>query len=677
MTETNRKRPNLVFIAPFSPWPSLSGGALRTALFAEAAAKVGHVRMISLYSHHSLQGPDHIEEIVVRPDSASRLWSLCDVMNPLAPRLPPALTWRANRLVEEFDPDIIFFEQTITTGLFEHLESKTAMRVLNSHNFDTDLLRDILAQSDGGTLKTVSQMRLDQALVQETAVSRNCDAVICCSKLDAQKFKELAGVRCSTVPNPVPDERAFDLEISHERYVDADIIYVGSMDYAPNLYAARILISNLPPILPDDIRLILAGRKASNLAVHASGISNIHIVSDPADLTPLLGTAGFSLMPIRQGGGTRLKVLEAMAAGLVLIATEKAVEGLELVAGQHYVRAESDDELRQAYLEWSKSPDQCRKLALRARQFVQEHFSQTSFERSVHNAIAEVLLLQESRTSRHPISEPDNRHTLPPSRSPNGPDTRLDLGTTAITGQHQKSRKIEVEPFLVGTFHKTGTTLFGGILNCLSKRHGLSIWNCKLTPEQPKAWDVAFNWHTTFAQDDIDPRQYPTVVVVRDPRDVIISSAHYHMKSSEDWLHIPREEFEGSTYQEEINHLKSMRERYLFEMDHAAAHTIAQMASRKSDPSYSAAKFVTLEALMTDVDMILFTDVFTHLGFKGPDLQAALGCAEINSVFAGKRNDHMRDPRAEQWREIFDSDLHAKFNSRFPDVTALLGYENF
>jgi hypothetical protein len=143
---TGHHRPNVVIIAPFSPWPSMSGGALRTARFAEAAAKIANVRMLSLYSHHSLQGPNDIEEIVVRPDSASLLWSLCDDTHPLAPRLPDVLTLRANRLIDEFDPDIIFFEQTVTTGLIESIASKTAKRVLNSHNFDSELLKEILTE---------------------------------------------------------------------------------------------------------------------------------------------------------------------------------------------------------------------------------------------------------------------------------------------------------------------------------------------------------------------------------------------------------------------------------------------------------------------------------------------------------------------------------------------------
>lgn len=391
MTKTDRGRPNVVVIAPFSPWPSMSGGALRTARFAEAAARIANVRMISLYSHHSLQGPNDIEEIVVRPDCVTRLWSLCDDMHPLAPRLPDVLTWRASRLIDEFDPDIIFFEQTITTGLIEGLVSKTAKYVLNSHNFDSDLLKEILTERNGGILTTASQMRLDQALAQEISVARSCDSVICCSKLDGQKFKELAGICSITVPNPLPDERAFNLEISLERYVVADVLYVGSMDYAPNLNAARSLLSIISPILLDGAEMVLAGRKASSLADLAVGISSIRIISDPADLTPILGAAGFSVMPIRQGGGTRLKVLEAMAAGLVVIASAKAVEGLEVEPGQHYVQAETDDDFRKAYLKWSKSPDQCHALAMRARHFVKDNYCQAGFESRVHKAIARVL----------------------------------------------------------------------------------------------------------------------------------------------------------------------------------------------------------------------------------------------------------------------------------------------
>lgn len=675
MTMTGHHRPNVIIIAPFSPWPSLSGGALRTARFAEAAAKIANVRMLSLYSQHSLQGPNDIEEIVVRPDSASLLWLLCDDMHPLAPRLPDILSLRANRLIDEFDPDIIFFEQTVTTGLIESIASKTAKRVLNSHNFDSELLKEILTEQKKGTLTTASQMRLDQALAQEISVARSCDSVISCSKLDAQKFKELAGICSLTVPNPLPDERAFDLAISIERYVDAVVLYVGSMDYAPNVNAAKSLLSVMPPILPDETKLVFLGRKASNLEKYAIGLPNVEIVSDPADLTPLLGAGGFSVMPIRQGGGTRLKVLEAMAAGLVVIATAKAVEGLELEPGQHYVQAETDDDFRQSYIKWSKSPDQCRAIATRARQFVKDNYSQESFNNNVAKAIAEVLRGQDPKVSRTSNSQSDSRVISPPSFQANSPTSPVGETATAITGPHEEFRQIKVKPFLVGTFHKTGTVLLLSILRDLGKRHGVAVWNCSRDQHPPLSWDVMFSEKSEFKHLGVDPAAYPTLIVIRDPRDVIISSAYYHMKSAETWLHEPEEKFNGRTYQEEINRLSDMRERFLFEMDHSAGATIRSMVALKNDPAFANARFVHLETLMTDFNLVAYREAFSFLGIATEDLPAVLDCAEKNSVFAGKRNKHIRDPRPAQWRELFDSDLHAQFESRFCEATAILGYD--
>jgi len=672
---TGQHRPNVIIIAPFSPWPSLSGGALRTARFAEAAAKIANVRMLSLYSQHSLQGPNDIEEIVVRPDSASLLWSLCDDTHPLAPRLPDVLGLRANRLIDEFDPDIIFFEQTVTTGLIESITSKTAKRVLNSHNFDSELLKEVLAEQKKGTLTTANQMRFDQALAQEISVARSCDSVICCSKLDAQKFKELAGICSPTVPNPLPDERAFDLAISTERYVDAVVLYVGSMDYAPNVNAAKSLLSVMPPILPDEAKLVFLGRKASNLEKHANGLPNVEIVSDPADLTPLLGAGGFSVMPIRQGGGTRLKVLEAMAAGLVVIATAKAVEGLELEPGQHYVQAETDDDFRQSYIKWSKSPDQCRAIATRARQFVKDNYSQESFNNNVAKAIAEVLRGQDPKVSRTSNPQSDRRVISPSSFQANSPTSPVAESATAITGPHEKFRQIKVKPFLVGTFHKTGTVLLLSILRDLGNRHGVAVWNCSRDQHPPLSWDVMFSEKSKFKHLGVDPTAYPTLIVIRDPRDVIISSAYYHMKSAETWLHEPEEKFNGRTYQEEINRLSDMRERFLFEMDHSAGATIRSMVALKNDPAFANARFVHLETLMTDFNLVAYREAFSFLGIATEDLPAVLDCAEQNSVFAGKRNKHIRDPRPAQWRELFDSDLHAQFGSRFCEATAILGYE--
>ena len=105
---------------------------------------------------------------------------------------------------------------------------------------------------------------------------------------------------------------------------DGDVLFVGAMDYAPNRdavewWSAEVWRDGLPP-------LTVAGRAAASLP-DMKGVRNAGEVESVA---PLLERAALVAVPLRHGGGTRLKVLEAFAAGRPVLSTSKGVEGLDV-----------------------------------------------------------------------------------------------------------------------------------------------------------------------------------------------------------------------------------------------------------------------------------------------------------------------------------------------------------
>lgn len=175
-----------------------------------------------------------------------------------------------------------------------------------------------------------------------------------------------------------------------------------------------------------------------------------------------------------------------------------------------------------------------------------------------------------------------------------------------------------------------------------------------------------------------DPR-LKIIHLIRDPRDVVISSMHYHCTSQEDWLHRPSERLGGRTYQAEINALRTSRARYVFEMDNRAATTIRTML-RWLDGGWSNSIECKYEDLIGDVEMILFTEAVTHLGFFGQELEICRKAFWKHSLF-GRRADgkalkgHIRSGAARQWANIFDKPLAEEFARRFDGALTRLGYE--
>lgn len=237
---------------------------------------------------------------------------------------------------------------------------------------------------------------------------------------------------------------------------------------------------------------------------------------------------------------------------------------------------------------------------------------------------------------------------------------------------------------IVGTHHKTGTVLMLKIFKGIERRLGLTLFNCSVShigtshanamQAGSLEWDVLFDYNSEFKGLVVDDRMRG-VHVVRDPRMVVVSSAFYHMRSSEKWLHLPRPEFGGRTYQQEILSLTSDRDRFLFEMENASRNVIKAMdAWARKSPQWC--MDVKLEDLMLDEGLDWYFKIFRHLGFSGKELIVCLDVAFGQSVFnpAMRPASHIRSVRPESWHDYYDDELIGVFEAKFGDIAQRLGY---
>jgi glycosyltransferase involved in cell wall biosynthesis len=156
--------------------------------------------------------------------------------------------------------------------------------------------------------------------------------------------------------------------------VSHQLIFSGSFRYQANYEAMLWFIRDVFPRVLErvpDAQLIITGDHA-NLPVPP--VSNIALVGHVSDIHTLIASSWVSLAPLLSGGGTRLKILEAMAIGTPIVSTSKGAEGLEVRAGEHLLVADTPSAFADCVVTILRNRELRDQVSIRARQLVKEKY---------------------------------------------------------------------------------------------------------------------------------------------------------------------------------------------------------------------------------------------------------------------------------------------------------------
>jgi glycosyltransferase involved in cell wall biosynthesis len=210
----------------------------------------------------------------------------------------------------------------------------------------------------------------------ESRILGEIERTIAVSAADAERFRADFGVSQVEVVENGVDTEYFQPQV--RRRAVHRLLFLGSLDWRPNLDGVALLLDRVFPAVraaEPSARLCLVGRNPpDSLRQRISGMAGVELHGNVPDVRPYLADCGLLVVPLRIGGGSRLKILEALASGTPVVSTRIGVEGLHLEAGQDLTVVEDIDALTNALITAIRQPEIVQAQAERGREKVLEQY---------------------------------------------------------------------------------------------------------------------------------------------------------------------------------------------------------------------------------------------------------------------------------------------------------------
>lgn len=377
-------KPRAVILSPEAPYPLWGGGALRTASLLHALAERYELDVLLF------REPEAGDPAAALPRGLAARTTVVTLPHH-ARTVAARLSRNARRLVrgvpplwdrfQGFDPSVAEFLEGHRYDLaviehfwcahYERLLRPVARRVvLDLHNVESALHRRY-GQVEGGAMRWAHGRFAGSYEALESLWLPRFDLVLAPSEADAAL---LPAVRAAVYPNTIPAHPAPPPYVARLPLV----AFSGNLEYHPNVQAVRWFARDIWPLIRrarPEAEWLLVGKNEQAVRPMLAGLRGVRCTGMVEDAMAELAHAAVAVVPLLSGSGTRLKILEAWAAGTPVVSTPLGAEGLGEAESLPLALASSPREFASAVLRLLDSPQQAAMLAAQGRQRYEDSFT--------------------------------------------------------------------------------------------------------------------------------------------------------------------------------------------------------------------------------------------------------------------------------------------------------------
>jgi glycosyltransferase involved in cell wall biosynthesis len=249
-------------------------------------------------------------------------------------------------------------------------------KVVIAHNVDTLIWQRFYETETRPLRRLFLRQQWRKFERYEQRAFKEADWVVAVSEDDARIIRDQFGMpHVAVVDNGI--DRAYYEAVTPRRDPNR-ILFLGALDWRPNLDAVHLLLDRIFPEVvrqqPNAILDIVGRNPPKNLPERVRAVPGVRLHADVADVRPYLGESALMAVPLRIGGGSRLKILEALACGLPVVSSEVGAEGLCLQPGRDLVLVKRAEDMAAALVEGLRAPGPVREMAEQGRRVVLERY---------------------------------------------------------------------------------------------------------------------------------------------------------------------------------------------------------------------------------------------------------------------------------------------------------------
>jgi sugar transferase (PEP-CTERM/EpsH1 system associated) len=398
-TDVLKSNMKIIFLTPQLPYPPHKGTAMRNWGLISDLAERHEVAVLS-FSPPPPVGGDRGEGDnpltstcrveTIEPPVRSLRTRLRDMLTTAKPDMAlrlasDAYAWRLADWLARETFDVVHVEGIEMAPYLDVLESThpRPLIVFDDHNceyllqkraFLTDL--HIPSRWLGAAYSFVQWQRL---LDYEAQACRRADRVLTVSEADAAALRKLVpNVDVTVVPNGI-DTRAYQPQTSNlESQISKNaLVFTGTMDFRPNVDAVLWFAQEVLPRIRaqvEDVRFFAVGQRPHRRLDVLRDDPAVTLTGFVEDTRPYIADAAVYVVPLRMGGGTRFKILEALAMGKAVVSTTLGAEGFPVANEQELLLADEAEDFAQAVVSLLNAPEKRESLGRAGRAFVEARY---------------------------------------------------------------------------------------------------------------------------------------------------------------------------------------------------------------------------------------------------------------------------------------------------------------